>query len=126
LFFSTAPATSEIYTLSLHDALPILGARPEREITTQPAVAEPIIDREVEVADLVTVGEIVDKRRHRPRAERHAPAQADEGRGVEHEIGRIVLQRVAYPGCRVAILACGQPLRPALIFRVSAHERLVR
>src|SRR5438034_6883289 len=25
LFFFTAPATSEIYTLSLHDALPILG-----------------------------------------------------------------------------------------------------
>src|SRR5437773_6621124 len=27
-FFFTAPATTEIYTLSLHDALPILWARP--------------------------------------------------------------------------------------------------
>src|SRR5205814_10142879 len=104
LFFSTAPATSEIYTLSLHDALPILGARPEREITTQPAVAESIIDREVEVADLVTVGEIVDKRRHRPRAERHAPAQADEGRGVERsEEHTSELQSLRHLVCRLLL-----------------------
>src|SRR5947207_5139836 len=29
--FSTAPASTEIYTLSLHDALPISGRRPARQ-----------------------------------------------------------------------------------------------
>src|SRR5687767_15343713 len=35
LFFFTAPATTEIYTLSLHDALPILGSLASR--TSSPA-----------------------------------------------------------------------------------------
>src|SRR5438874_7444675 len=32
LFFFHASATTEIYTLSLHDALPIFGQRPEDEL----------------------------------------------------------------------------------------------
>src|SRR5690606_42060578 len=41
-FFSTAPPTPEIYTLSLHDALPISAARPRlRAGRNRPAAANP-------------------------------------------------------------------------------------
>src|SRR5436305_2587708 len=34
-FFFNATATTEIYTLSLHDALPIYGERPEHQLARQ-------------------------------------------------------------------------------------------
>src|SRR5690349_22000117 len=46
LFLFTDPATTEIYTLSLHDALPILLAQPEPGLPVAAAVVEhPLGDR---------------------------------------------------------------------------------
>src|SRR3712207_7658798 len=53
-FFFNDTATTEIYTLSLHDALPILGVggRGERDVDRRPAVAHRGVYRQREVVAL--------------------------------------------------------------------------
>src|SRR5437763_15703716 len=45
VFFFNAPATTEIYTLSLHDALPISSARPYRGLSSAHRRAVSAADR---------------------------------------------------------------------------------
>src|SRR5439155_22785945 len=59
-FFFNDPAPTEIYTLSLHDALPIsVGAGPLGEIVLQPRI---IVALEVRVVDVRDVTEDVNER----------------------------------------------------------------
>src|SRR3712207_7503448 len=56
IFFFNDTATTEIYTLSLHDALPISGAALARLAQGSPAPFPELTDREQEVLDLIARG----------------------------------------------------------------------
>src|SRR6266496_994734 len=77
LFFFNDTATTEIYTLSLHDALPILGARPHHA-----AVFRPVAGLRGDVAHQVRLG---------PLRGRHSDRRMGYGRGLPRR------HRTGYP-----------------------------
>src|SRR2546427_12587219 len=77
-FFFNDTATTEIYTLSLHDALPILPAhRPQRPRSAQPRVLRPLDLAPDPVAVLAQGPGSGTQPAHR--LQRPAPAQAPDG-----------------------------------------------
>src|SRR3712207_9528244 len=73
LFFFNDTATTEIYTLSLHDALPIYGPRPEH---ARPRAAGPRGRPGAAPARLPR--RALARRGHRPRGQRDDPQRSEE------------------------------------------------
>src|SRR5437899_7172373 len=77
-FFSNATSTTEIYTLSLHDALPISGHDPRRARDPRPSHA---------------VRRAAAPRRRHPAQERRSEEHTSELQSLRHLVCRLMLEK---------------------------------